>query len=122
MADRFRRVLAVLALVLLMSSQKARTEQELRFKPVPRQKPVRLFTETELARYNGQETTGVERDQSPRITKAYRGKQHKIADKEGLKLLRALNIEAPMELIRALAKRPHSASPPLQTELEEPNH
>lgn len=54
MADCFGRALAVLALVLL-GSPEARPEQELRYKPVPRQRPVRLFTESELARYAGQE-------------------------------------------------------------------
>ncbi|XP_060115522.1 neudesin [Heteronotia binoei] len=54
MAGSFSQALALLAL-LLLGCQEARLEQELRFKPVPRQKPVRLFTDTELARYNGQE-------------------------------------------------------------------
>ncbi|XP_066475335.1 neudesin isoform X1 [Tiliqua scincoides] len=39
---------ALLALALLRA-------QELRFKPAPRDRPVRLFTEAELARYDGQE-------------------------------------------------------------------
>ncbi|XP_048344810.1 neudesin isoform X3 [Sphaerodactylus townsendi] len=54
MADGFRLPFAVVVLVLL-GSQETRTEQELRFQPVPRQRPVRLFTELELARYDGQE-------------------------------------------------------------------
>ncbi|XP_054857008.1 neudesin [Eublepharis macularius] len=54
MADGFRLALAVLGLALL-GSQEARTERELRFKPAPQERPVRLFTESELARYNGQE-------------------------------------------------------------------
>ncbi|XP_053166125.1 neudesin isoform X1 [Hemicordylus capensis] len=55
MADRSGLALALLALAWL-GSQEARSEQELRFQqPVPRKRPVRLFTESELARYNGQE-------------------------------------------------------------------
>ncbi|XP_077194855.1 neudesin [Paroedura picta] len=46
--------LVALALLLLCCPG-GRAEQELRFKPPPRQRPVRLFTEAELARYNGQE-------------------------------------------------------------------
>nr|XP_056709567.1 neudesin [Euleptes europaea] len=54
MADGFRLALAVVALALL-ASRETRADPELRFKPAPRQRPVRLFTEPELARYDGQE-------------------------------------------------------------------
>lgn len=47
-----RLALALLALTLA-GPQEARGEQELRFKPPPSQRPVRLFTEDELARYDG---------------------------------------------------------------------
>ncbi|XP_063159357.1 neudesin [Candoia aspera] len=52
MAHGRRLALALLALALA-GSQEARSEQELRFKPAPSQRPVRLFTEDELARYDG---------------------------------------------------------------------
>lgn len=48
--------LALLAGLLLgCQGARAAAEQELRFKPAPRDRPVRLFTEAELARYDGQE-------------------------------------------------------------------
>ncbi|KAJ7341099.1 hypothetical protein JRQ81_004830 [Phrynocephalus forsythii] len=46
--------LALLAWILL-GCREAQAEQELRFKPAPRDRPVRLFTEPELARYDGRE-------------------------------------------------------------------
>ncbi|KAL7987349.1 hypothetical protein Chor_006268 [Crotalus horridus] len=52
MAQGRRLALALLALTLACSRE-ARCEQELRFKPPPSQRPVRLFTEGELARYDG---------------------------------------------------------------------
>ncbi|KAK9412039.1 neudesin [Crotalus adamanteus] len=52
MAQGRRLALALLALTLACSRE-AQCEQELRFKPPPSQRPVRLFTEGELARYDG---------------------------------------------------------------------
>ncbi|XP_034967177.1 neudesin [Zootoca vivipara] len=54
MAGGFAAALVVLASALL-GFREGRTEQELRFKPAPRQRPVRLFTDSELARYGGQQ-------------------------------------------------------------------
>ncbi|XP_033000704.1 neudesin [Lacerta agilis] len=54
MAGGFTAALVLLASALL-GFREGRTEQELRFKPAPRQSPVRLFTESELARYGGQQ-------------------------------------------------------------------
>lgn len=54
MAGGLGLALALLALAPLRF-QETRADQELRFKPAPRDRPVRLFTEAELARYNGQE-------------------------------------------------------------------
>ncbi|XP_053239206.1 neudesin [Podarcis raffonei] len=54
MAGGFAAALVLLASALL-GVREGRTEQELRFKPAPRQRPVRLFTESELARYGGQQ-------------------------------------------------------------------
>ncbi|KAG8123245.1 hypothetical protein E2320_018657 [Naja naja] len=52
MAQGLRLALTLLALTLA-GPQEARSEQELHFKPPPSQRPVRLFTEDELARYDG---------------------------------------------------------------------
>ncbi|KAH0622722.1 hypothetical protein JD844_025264 [Phrynosoma platyrhinos] len=49
------RALALLLLPLLVASQAAQREPELRFGPAPRQRPVRLFTEAELGGYDGRE-------------------------------------------------------------------
>ncbi|XP_058021338.1 neudesin [Ahaetulla prasina] len=49
-----RLALALLALTVA-GPQEAPGEQELRFKPPPSQRPVRLFTEDELARYDGRQ-------------------------------------------------------------------
>uniref|UniRef100_A0A8D0DYM9 Neudesin neurotrophic factor n=1 Tax=Salvator merianae TaxID=96440 RepID=A0A8D0DYM9_SALMN len=54
MADGFGLVFALVLLFSVLGGQDA--EKELHFKPLlPRDRPVRLFTESELARYNGQE-------------------------------------------------------------------
>uniref|UniRef100_A0A6J0TP54 Neudesin isoform X2 n=1 Tax=Pogona vitticeps TaxID=103695 RepID=A0A6J0TP54_9SAUR len=55
MAEGFGVGLALLTWILLGCQEEARAEQELRFKPAPRDRPVRLFTEAELARYDGRE-------------------------------------------------------------------